>query len=714
MKSSPFDSETLYSTLRKHVFAFLTLPILVCMVYSASLDASWHLDDQFHIVDNNRLHLSEISWANIKKIIAFSPSNLSEGVVFFRPVSNISLAINYYMGGDNVLGYHLFNLFVHVMATLFLYLVLHHSLNLPLLREKYQKNSFFIAMLATVFWSLNPMQTEAVTYVVQRMTSMAAMFFILAMYFYIKGKTANPHHFRKILFFILSGLSGVLAFGSKENAVMLPLSLIFFDLLFIAGPSRYHMKKKIPFFLFAIFLPLGVCVLFFFLAGGKMSSLFSLYDIRPFTPWERLITQSRIILFYMGLLLYPVPTRLSLDHDLLISSSIFDPPTTILSIILICAMIAFAIYTSRSQPLLAFSILFFLLNQLIESSILPLELAFEHRNYLPSMFFFIPPVLLLSKTWDRFSGKRALETLLFLFAIMFIIGLGNGTFLRNLAWKTEESLWISTIENYPLSTRAHHNLGMFYQIKNMDEMAVKEYLVALKGKTIHFTKEKALTYYNLGLLAQKYDNHQTALTYYRNATEIDPCCPGVHNHLAVLLGSNDENVREVHEELLKAIACDHFIEKVQAYSNLGVLLIKLKKPDDAIEVLHKALADLPDHFHTLVRLGYAYKDKGQWGKAFLCFNKAFHMYPKNIGVILFLSEIYFLSGNMEKMNAMISYFIDVIDPAEFMVFCRGIESSNSIFSLSPSMRLLYPLLMEAYQNRYVHSMDDLKGFQWDF
>lgn len=369
MKVFNLESETHLSSCRKNVFAIVTIFTIILAIYSNTFHASWHFDDEINILKNEPLHLNEFSWQNIKKTF-FASLDGSEGI--YRPVACFSFALNYYFGKDNVLGYHFVNISIHLLASIFLFLFLDHTLNLPLLKARYRPNSYFIALLATVLWTINPIQTQAVTYIVQRMASMAGMFYIMSMYFYLKGRTSTKR-LLTISHYFFCFVTAILAFGSKENTAMLPISILLFDLFLIQGLTKENIKKNSLIFLILILIPVALALV---LKGPSIFSenLLSGYERRGFTLLERLLTEPRIILFYISLLLYPMPDRLCITHDILISQSPINPPTTIIAIFTIIIILGLTIIKSKKWPLVAYCILFYFLNHIIESSICILRL----------------------------------------------------------------------------------------------------------------------------------------------------------------------------------------------------------------------------------------------------------------------------------------------------------------------------------------------------
>jgi protein O-mannosyl-transferase len=166
------------------------------------------------------------------------------------------------------------------------------------------------------------------------------------------------------------------------------------------------------------------------------------YAVRPYTLFERLITQPRALVLYLSLIFFPMPYRLSLQHNLVHSSSLIEPWTTLPSIMLVAALIVVALIRLRKNPILCFSILFFFMCHAVESSVLPLELVFEHRNYLPSMFLFWPVGVGLLKCMSYLKTRRP-RLIVVACAMLFIMGSGliAATYARNAVWADECSIW---------------------------------------------------------------------------------------------------------------------------------------------------------------------------------------------------------------------------------------------------------------------------------
>jgi len=463
VKVFKFYPDTCLLPLRRNIFAFIVIFALILICYGNTFHSDFHFDDSVNIIENKPIHMTEFTWQSIKASF-FSGGDRNGAIyhpVLYRPVACFTLALNYYWGKFNTTGYHLFNIAVHILATAFLFLFIYHMLNVPMLKDRYGKHSYSIALLASLFWGLHPIQIDSVTFIVQRMSSMAGLFFIMAMYFYLRGRTyttedPGEQFGIRVGLYAFSGISGLLAMGCKENAVMLPFVILLFDLFFIQGIKKENIKR------YAIVLGISIAVLVpitLALSGWETFSpkvLLAGYERREFTLYERLLTQPRVIFMYLGLLAYPMADRMSFSHDVDLSHGLFNPSETFLTLLFIVAIIYLAIRKAKQWPLLSFCILFFSLNHLIESSVFPLELSYEHRNYLPSMLLFIPVAILLAQHIAPIWKRKNLICIGI--AMVFLVTLGYQTHKYNAVWKTERSFWEHVIKRNH-NPRALFNYG---------------------------------------------------------------------------------------------------------------------------------------------------------------------------------------------------------------------------------------------------------------
>lgn len=366
-----------------HLLAIGLIAVVALAAYSNSFYVPFHFDDRPNILQNPNIQMRVFGWDGLKQFV----SNTYE--VSIRVFSYFTFALNYYFGGVDVFYYHLVNFIIHVAAGIFLYWFLILTFNLPGLKEKYGPISYKVALFTGLIFVVHPIQTQSVTYIVQRMTSMAGMFYLLSMVLYIKGRLASGN--RRYVYFGGAGLTYLLGIFSKENAAILPIFVLLYEFYFFQNLTIGPKGKK-------AFLTVAIIVGLIALAGlavwGKRyyELIIEGYKIRDFTLGERVLTQFRVVLYYLTLLAYPHPSRLNLDYDFPVSKTIFDPPTTLVSILIIAGLIGYSIWTAQKRPVLSFCILWYFGNLVIESSIFPLEMVYEHRLYLPS----VSPILIFS------------------------------------------------------------------------------------------------------------------------------------------------------------------------------------------------------------------------------------------------------------------------------------------------------------------------------
>lgn len=689
MRLFNIEKETHLTDCRKYVFSFVSLGILVLILYSNTFHASWHFDDEQNIQKRDSIHLTEFSLSQIRGTL------YNEAGHFYRPVANFSLALNYYFSKNSIVGYHAVNIIIHFIASSFLFLFIYHVLRLPRLKERYGKQAYFIAFLSSVLWATNPLQTQAVTYIVQRMASMAGMFFIMSMYFYIHGRVSNHKHFR-VFAYLACAITGLLACGSKENAAMLPFSIILLDLFLIQGLSKRSVTRVCLLILLCTLVPLILILLTRGLSVFDPEQFLGSYSSRNFTLIERLLTEPRIIIFYISLLLYPVPSRLCVIHDISVSHGLFNPSTTILSILFILVIIAAALAVGKKHPLISYCILFFFLNHLIESSILPLELVFEHRNYLPSMLFFVPIAILFCKALHAFSHKPAMYGLITAFVIFFIISNGHGTFIRNAIWKTDESLWMNAADKYPNSRRAHHNLGYYYERVHHFDKALKHYNLALALPQASYGNKRYLTHANLGLLYERMGERKEAEKQLRISIAT---APGffypAHNNLGSIL-LHEKRYKEALKIFVNALG--YAPNNWELHHNLGVLLLRTDQPNEAIAEFKKALDLNGNADICLEYLGVSFKKAGDLGKAVYYLRQVVSKKPKSLLARLHLAEIYLLSGNEGTAERIVAEALSLIPPklvfSELQAYIK-----KTVLRELPNKSRIIPLIEKYYLNK---------------
>ncbi len=363
---------------------------------------------------------------------------------------------------------------------------------------------------------MNPVQTQAVTYIVQRMAVLATFFFLAALLCYLLGRR-NRRRMKQFSWFLAGLICFVLALGSKENAITLPAVLLLVEGIFFR--SFHRIKKQHVLLGVGLLFVCGIAA-YLLTNGNPLGSIIN-YEHRSFTLWQRVLTESRIMVFYLSLLFFPAPFRLSLDHDVILSTSLFQPSTTFFSIVFLFVLTIWALWKHKTWPITSFAILFFLLNHVIESSVFPLELIFEHRNYLPSLFLFLPISVFLV---DAYNGERLQTTPLLRYTVagtvlLTLCALAVATYTRNNVWRTEQSLWEDGVAKAPGQSRPYINLAVTYQKLGRNDEAFELSRQSLSKNSPTPAKDRMRAYNNMGNIAAGKGNFSEAVGYYQQALQ---------------------------------------------------------------------------------------------------------------------------------------------------------------------------------------------------
>ena len=618
----------------KHLLAILCVFAgLALIIYSRTINGPFIFDDIPNIVDNQHIRMTKINIEQIKEICK-SPSP--------RPVANLSFALNYYFGGYNVIGYRVVNLMIHIFTGILLFLFIINMLNSPIntacIPKDLKSNSLLISFFAALIWIVHPVNTQSVTYVVQRMNAMAAMFYMLSFLCYIKGRKARLSRLatggmtkgsrvKPIFWFIGCAISGILAFSSKQNSATLPLFIVLYEWFFFQDLKQIWPQLKILWIGFAV-LVLSITALIFIKTDPAS---FSLILTQNFTLPQRLLTEARIVLYYISLFFYPAPVRLSLTHSYPLSVSAIEPFTTLLCIIGITTAIFLAVYLAKKDRIIAFCILWFFGNLVIESSFIPLALIFEHRTYLPSMMVYFLIVTLLFRSvkhkWTAFG----------LMGLIILI-LSIWTFQRNNVWSDEISLWRDGIKKSPNITTPHINLGEALQAKGKTKKAIDCYL-----KVLSISPNNTKAHINMGAALLEHKNYDKAFYHFKKALKNDPLSKQARLNLGNILFAQNKTKQAMNYylELLKL-----YPDYTEAHNNLGNVLIKQRKFKKAVLEFSKVLKAQPMHLEAHINMGAALSYLNQNDKAIAHYSKALQIDPyneeiyNNMGVVLIQKKEY--------------------------------------------------------------------------
>lgn len=465
--------------------------LLVIVAYAPGINGPYVLDDGENITLNEPVAINSLNISNIYD------AALSNNSALKRPLAALSFGLNHYFAGgfENTLPFKLTNLLIHLCNSILIYVLTLMLLKSPGLQNISKDwNLNITAGFVTAVWALHPIQLTSVLYVVQRMTSLSALFVLAGLIVFLRGRHLLSTTGKKGLPVMYAGITTgtVLGLSAKENAILLPLFALTIEyVLFTRDSLTIAIRRKLWFFyIIFIFIPL----LFFsgylilhpeFISNGYLE--------RHFTLSERLFTQPRVLWFYISLILFPSTHRLGLFHDdINISHGILDPLSTLPALIGICGIILFAIMRARQYPVIALSVLWFISGHALESSIFPLQIAYEHRNYLPSLGIIFAIVLYIRILMNKVSNANVLR---YTMPFLLILILGYSTWSRAYTWSNISILAESEARNHPDSGAANSFAARvnLYHASNINKAI--DYVI----KGIHANPDEAGLYIDLSI-----------------------------------------------------------------------------------------------------------------------------------------------------------------------------------------------------------------------
>jgi len=589
-----------------------------------------------------------------------------KGIPSMRALSYLTLHINYRIGGLEVTGYHIFNILVHLFASLSVYFLAKTILMLKLSEEAFRgwttcgsMTAFFTALL----FAVHPVQTQAVTYIVQRMASMATLFYVLAILLYLQGRIRENAGVRYSHWLIASFIAALCAVKSKEIALTLPLMAFLCEFVFFKSSARTIFIRVVP-FAFAVLL---IALDAFLISTGQESGLIQVLgrataETDDLTRTQYLLTQFRVIATYLRLLILPI--NQNIDYEYTISTGLFVPNVMrALSLHIFLMTAAFWLLIrnkhKESQELLfvaGFGILWFYLTLAVESSIIPIrDVIFEHRLYLPSFGMILAAVSFAAYFMERTRTKASfIPAVTVGILLIATLAYSFATYKRNELWKSGLKLWEDAITKSPNKPRVYHAVGYFKAIAGMDSEAIPYFNKALK------LLDFPATHLNLALSYRKLGRFDEARMELEKVVKAAPATPDAVSLLAITymkLGRNEDALRvltdpatmndkdpailnttgSVYAQMGDFVRAEEYFEKAltlqpdnyEIVNNLARLYEKFGHIDKGIRAA-KRVMELDSKFHeTANLLGAFYLKKGEWANAKAQFEKAVALAPDN-------------------------------------------------------------------------------------
>ncbi len=607
------DYTRLSQHLAKRRTAIALIVMLGVLLYCHTLHVPFVFDGIREIKDNETLRY-------LKPFLSF------DIMLARRQPVRFTFALNHWLGGTDITGYHLVNISIHLLSGIivyFLVLSLYQVLPLPFAeicssRKKKKRRGkkvdspvndsakradgsrggmgAILALFSALLFVAHPLQTQAVTYIVQRYASMAALFYLSSALFYLRARISqhtraavgahdsNTHQnqasvYQIALLYLAAVVSGVLAVLCKENTASLPGIIILIEVLCFR-PFFKPRKKFLWISLMSVLWVIFILFVFGFFdqAGSNESLLEDVSDLMRETKkvgtWQYLCTQFNVVTRYIRLLFMPVGQNL--DYKYPFKKGFLDGLTP-LAFLFLTAVAAAGVMLRKKHPAVTFGIAWFFIALSVESSIIPISDAmFEHRVYLP-LFGFALIIPYVVSIWFRKIST------FFIICFCLVLAFGTATFARNSIWRDDTVLWQDVISKAPHNDRAHYNLGLAYSSRERIDDAINFY-----RKAIEINPRFTQAYYNCGNAFFDTGRLEEAIPFYRKAIESNP-------------------------------------KYTEAYYNFGNTYYKLDNRKEAIPLYKKTIDLKPEHGSAHKNIAISYYHEGQFDLAIIHADRALEL-----------------------------------------------------------------------------------------
>ena len=612
--------------------AEMLLPVVLCVAglvaYAGSFQVPFYFDDDRCILQN-------------PVIDSFWPIEVRSPLGRRRPIGHLTLAVNFALGGTNPIGYHVFNLAVHLLAGLALFGLVRRTLLLPRLQPTYGKSAARLAFAVALLWLLHPLLTQGVTYVIQRCESMVGMFYLACLYGTLRGsQSSRPWSWA---WYAAAVVVYCIGMATKEMMTTAPLVVLLYDRVFLADSWKNLVRRRWG--LYLAFLP-GLVRMGMAIAPAlspKVRAASMGFGHHSITSWEYLSSQAGVILHYLRLAFWPDP--LCLDYGWRVASTnmaIFLPGAVIVGLLLA------SLWALWRRPPIGFLGLAFFIILAPTSSFMPLsDLAFEHRMYLSLAAVVTLAVFgfhhltgyLLQDDRTRMMLQRAV-------LIVVALALLAGTIRRNHQYNHPLEMWQEVVAIVPQNARAFTILATEYQKRgNLDEARKNlEHAIRLE--------QNALACHILANIYIELEETDQAVKFYQQALTVRPDFAESRLRLALLLeeqGKIDEAMAQVRRTIeLKP-------KHAQAYAMLGLMMEDQEKLDEAAEQYRKAIRLHPRYAECYLQLGLLLQKQNDFQAAAEHIERSLEIDTKQNSVRVNLGLLYLQQNQLTKALA---YFRD--------------------------------------------------------
>ena len=629
------------------IVALFLIVVVVLVIYSNAYDGPFVFDGKFQIEDK-------------VKIRDLNNYTTLDGLFSQRSLTAFSFALNYRIGKLEPFGYHLVNILIHMVNGILAYVLAlcvfgrlaffankrpgvsksdgHEHTPRERALPHTSALSQTMALLVALIFVAHPIQTQSVTYIVQRYTSMAAVFYLASLLFYIwarklqgartsidrrekdskKFTSGRAVAFGSSVFtcFFFFVLFGVLALLCKENAATL-FGVVLLVEYFLFDRTRAGWRKKLIWLIpITCIVMIGVLYYFASVRGLKIGNLLEDASIltretRSIGRFSYLCTQFSVFVLYVRLLFFPVGQNI--DYMLPFSTGFFSGYTP-LAFLFVIFVLGVGFWNIRKRPAVSFGIFWFFITLSVESSIFPISDAmFEHRLYLPIFGF---AIALVYGVFDLFKKRTVWATTILALAVL---AFSSGTYLRNRVWKDPLVLWSDVVSKSPHNYRAHYNLGNVMQRRGQFHESQAYY-----RKAIELYPDFAVAHENLGLALEEEGRLSEAYRHLEKAVHLNPRDANTQNNFGQLLLMQGR-IKKATKHFLLAVRRNP--RHARAQNNLGIAFAQQQRLEDAKKHLLTAERLDPNSSDIQNNLGQLFILKGDYDEAIRHFKTAVQLNP---------------------------------------------------------------------------------------
>lgn len=676
-------------------FPIVLLAAAVLLAYANSFSAPFQFDDGPNIAENPLIRHFDLFFSPDSYCSQFKGDAEQDLVCRALPtriVGYFTFALNYRLHGPAVEGYHAVNIAIHFANAVLLYL-----LAVLLFRAAQHPSPAgrpapeLAALCAAALFAVHPLQTQAVTYIVQRFTSLAAFFYLLSAVLYVRwmllsgsklpvegtGRTSSQG---KAMLYLSSIFCAVLAMKTKQTAFTLPLAILMLDRTFFGDRQRGRLLRILPFLATMLIVPLDILGT----AAGPGEILGDIDRttrlLTSISRYEYLMTQFRVIMTYLRLLFLPVGQNL--DYDYAVSRSLLDP-STLVSFLFLAGLAGGAfvlLWRSRQgDPVLrviAFGILWFFLALSVESSVIPIaDVIFEHRMYLPSAGILLSLAAAGALLVEHLSRKHVpyIRGIAAVIAVSLAVILTAATYSRNAVWSSSITLWSDVVRKSPQKFRGLINLAVAYKDGKEYEKATE-----VIDRAVALYPDAAHGYFCRALISIDRKDYPAALQDLNRALEIDPKNAKAYSSRGLArfrMGTFGPAL----DDFAAALELDPGIASV--YNTRGVYFLERGEYDAAYRDFIRALSLVPDEAEHHTNLASVYYEKGELSKAIDEYTQAVALRPELLDAYYNRGLAYRKAGRPEEA---LTDFTEVItkDPGRPGAF---LQRGKTLFMLGRTL-----------------------------